>query len=145
MRIYGATQFPYKLGVGFARCEKNDEKSAPMFVPISSYHKEVEALKPTKTHYPSNPKPFFNPKREERKETPKPREEAFICIFCDRASHLDEFCFRRKRIEKRCLDYARRERGKVLRAEGLLGLLGVLGVSRARKLCWNPFGFDEVF
>jgi hypothetical protein len=28
-------------------------------------------------------------------------------MFCGRAGHLDEFCFRRKRIEKRCFDYAR--------------------------------------
>jgi hypothetical protein len=41
------------------------------------------------------------------KETPKPREEAFICIFCGRAGHLDEFCFRRKRIERRRVEYAR--------------------------------------
>jgi hypothetical protein len=49
--------------IGFERCKKNDEKSAPKFVPSSSYHKEEESLKPTKTHYPSNPKPSFNPKR----------------------------------------------------------------------------------
>jgi hypothetical protein len=91
-----ATKSTYKLGVGFERCEKKDEKSAPKFVPSSSYHKEEEALKPTKTHYPSNPKPSFNPKREARKETHTPREETFVCIFCGR--HLDEFYFRRKRI-----------------------------------------------
>jgi hypothetical protein len=45
--------------------------------------------------------------REARKETPKPREEAFICMFCGCGGHLDEFCFRRKRIEKRHFDYAR--------------------------------------
>jgi hypothetical protein len=28
-------------------------------------------------------------------------------MFCGRASHLDEFCFRHKRIEKKRLDYAR--------------------------------------
>jgi hypothetical protein len=28
-------------------------------------------------------------------------------MFCDRADHLDEFCFRRKRIDKRHFDYAR--------------------------------------
>jgi hypothetical protein len=28
-------------------------------------------------------------------------------MFCGRAGYLDEFCFRRKRIEKRLLDYAR--------------------------------------
>jgi hypothetical protein len=102
-----ATKSTYKWGVGFERCEDKDEKSAPKFVPSSNYDKEEKTLKSTKTHYPSNPKPSFKPKREVRKETPKPREEAFICKFCGHASHLDEFYFRHKRIEKRHLDYAR--------------------------------------
>jgi hypothetical protein len=102
-----ATKSTYKLGVGFERCEKKDEKSAPRFIPSSSYHKEEETLKPTKAHYPSNPKSSFNPKRKARKETSKPRDEAFICMFCGRAGHLDEFCFRRKRIERRRVEYAR--------------------------------------
>jgi hypothetical protein len=88
-----ATKSTYRLGVGFERCEKKSEKSAPKFVHSSSYHKEEEAVKPTKAHYPSNPKPSFNLKRETRKEIPKPREEAFVCMFCSRAGHLDEFCF----------------------------------------------------
>jgi hypothetical protein len=41
------------------------------------------------------------------KESPKPREEAFVCMFCGRAGHLDEFCFRHKRLERRCFEYAR--------------------------------------
>jgi hypothetical protein len=102
-----ANKSTYKLGIGFERCEKKDGKSAPKFVPSSSYNKEVEALKPTKTHYPSNPKPSFNPKRGLKRESPKPREEAFVCMFCGRASHLDEFCFRYKRIERRRVEYAR--------------------------------------
>jgi regulator of replication initiation timing len=69
-----ATKSTYRLGVGFERCEDKGEKSAPKFVPSSNYHKKEEALKPTKTHYPSYPKPSFNPKREVGKETPKPRE-----------------------------------------------------------------------
>jgi hypothetical protein len=89
------------------RCEKKGKKSAPKFVPNFSYHKEEEAVKPTKAHYPSNPKPSFNPKREARKETPKPRVQAFVCMFCGRAGHLDEFCFRWKRIERRRVKYAR--------------------------------------
>jgi hypothetical protein len=101
------TKFTYKLGVGFERCEDKGEKRAPKFVPTSNYHKEEEKIKSTKIHYPSSPKPFFNPKREVRKETPKPRAEAFIYIFCGRADHLNEFCFSHKRIEKRHLDYAR--------------------------------------
>jgi hypothetical protein len=86
---------------------KKGEKSAPKFVPSSSYHKEEEALKPTKTHYPSNPKSSFNPKREVRKETPKLRGEAFVYMFCGCAGHLDEFCFRHKKIERRQFEYAR--------------------------------------
>jgi hypothetical protein len=73
-----AIKSTYRLGVGFERCEKKSEKSAPKFVPSSSYHKEEEALKPTKAHYPSNPKPSFNPKKEVMKETPKPRES--FCV-----------------------------------------------------------------
>jgi hypothetical protein len=71
------TKSTYKLSVGFERCEEKSEKSAPKFVPISSYHKEEGTLKSTKTHYTSNPKPSFNPKREVRKESSQPREEAF--------------------------------------------------------------------
>jgi hypothetical protein len=84
-----ATKSTYRLSVGFERCEKKGEKCAPKFVLSSSYHKEEEALKPTKAHYPSNPKPSFNPKREARKETPKPRGEAFVCMFCGHADQLD--------------------------------------------------------
>jgi hypothetical protein len=84
-----ATKSTYKLGIGFERCERKDQKSDPKFVPSSSCHKEDKELKSTKTHYPSNPKPSFNPKREVRKETPKSREEAFICMFYGRADHLE--------------------------------------------------------
>jgi hypothetical protein len=102
-----ATKSTYKLSVDFERSEDKGERSAFKFVPSSNYHKEEEALKPTKTNYPSNPKPSFNPKREVRKETSKPREEAFNCMFCGHAAHLDEFCFWRKRIDRRRFDCAR--------------------------------------
>jgi hypothetical protein len=91
----------------FERCEDKREKSAPTFIPSSTYHKDEATIKPIKAHYPSNPKSSFNPKREVRKETPKTREEAFVCIFCGRAGHFDEFCFQRKRIERRRVEYAR--------------------------------------
>jgi hypothetical protein len=101
-----ATKFTFKLGVHFERCEDKGEKSAPKFIPSSNYHQEEEALEPTKTHYPSNPKPSLNLKREVRKETSKPMEEAFVCMFCGCAGHLDEFFFCHKRIKKRHFDYA---------------------------------------
>jgi hypothetical protein len=87
------TKSTYKLGVGFERCEDKGGKSAPKFIPSSNYHKDEATIKSTKTHYPSNPKPSFNPKREVSKETSKLREEAFICMFYGCASHLDKFCF----------------------------------------------------
>jgi hypothetical protein len=102
-----AIKSTYRLSVGFERCEKKGEKSAPKLVPSSSYHKEEESLKSTKVHYPSNPKSSFNPNREARKETTKLREEAFVYMFGDRAGHLVEFRFRRKRIERRRVEYAR--------------------------------------
>jgi regulator of replication initiation timing len=101
------TKSTYILSIGFERCEKKGEKSASKFGPSSSRHKEEESLKPTKAHYPSNPKSSFNPKRGAKRESPKPREEAFMCMFCGRAGHLDEFCFWRKRIERRRVEYAR--------------------------------------
>jgi hypothetical protein len=85
-----ATKSTYRLGVGFERCDKKDEKSAPKFIPSSTYHKEEATIKSTKAYYPSNSKPSFNPKREVRKETPKPREEAFICMFCGSAGHDED-------------------------------------------------------
>uniref|UniRef100_UPI003D103B9C hypothetical protein n=1 Tax=Sulfurimonas sp. TaxID=2022749 RepID=UPI003D103B9C len=88
-----ATKSTYKLGVGFERCEDMGEKSALKFVHSSNYHKEEETIKSTKAHYPSNPKPSFNPKREVRKETPRLKEKAFVCLFCGCVGHLDEFCF----------------------------------------------------
>jgi hypothetical protein len=72
-----ATKSTYKLGVGFERCEDKSEKSAPNFIPSSTYNQEEKIIKSTKAHYPSNPKPTFNP-REVKKETPKPRES--FCI-----------------------------------------------------------------
>jgi hypothetical protein len=96
-----ATKSTNKLDVDFERSEDKGERSALKFVPSSDYHKEEETLKSTKTHYPSNRKPSFNPNREVRKETPNPREEAFIYMFSGHADHLDEFCFHHKRLEKR--------------------------------------------
>jgi hypothetical protein len=95
------------LGVGFERCEDKGEKCASKFVPSSNYHKEDEALKPIKTHYLSNLKPCFNLKRGVKKNTLNPSEEVYICMFCGLAGQLGEFCFRCKRLEKRCVDYTR--------------------------------------
>jgi hypothetical protein len=102
-----ATKSTYKLDIGFERCDDKGEKNAPKFIHSSNYHQEEKTIKSTKAHYPANLKPSFTPKREVRKETPKPREEASVCIFLGRAGHLVEFCFRRKRVERMRFDYTR--------------------------------------
>jgi hypothetical protein len=45
-----------------AKLVEYNEKSAPQFIPSFTYHKQKETIKSTKTHYPSNLKPSFNPK-----------------------------------------------------------------------------------
>jgi hypothetical protein len=72
-----ATKSTYRLSVGFERYKDKGEKSAPKFVPSSNYHKEEKALKSIKTHYPSNPKSSFNPKREVRKKNLQDGRESF--------------------------------------------------------------------
>jgi hypothetical protein len=69
-----AIKSTYRLGVGFERCEDKGKKSALMFIPSSTYHKEEVIIKSTKAHYPSNSKPSFKPKREVRKEIFKLKE-----------------------------------------------------------------------
>jgi hypothetical protein len=88
-----ASKYVYNLGVGFERCEDKGERSAPKFISSSTYHQEEKTIKSTKAHYPSYPNPSFNAKREVRKETPKSREEAFMCMFYGRTGYFDEFYF----------------------------------------------------
>jgi hypothetical protein len=76
-----ATKSTYKLGVGFERCKDKGEKSALNFIPSSTYHKGEATIKPIKAHYPSNPKPSFNPKREVRKETPSQERKPSFAYF----------------------------------------------------------------
>jgi hypothetical protein len=102
-----ATKSTYRLGISFERCEDKGERSAPKFILSSTYHKVEATVIPTKAHYPSNPKPSFNSRRDVKRETPKPRDDTFIYMFCGRAGYLDEFCFRWKKIERRRVEYAR--------------------------------------
>jgi hypothetical protein len=76
-----ATKSTYRLGVGFERVKDKGENSAPKFILSSTYQKEEAIIKPTKAHYPSNPKSSFNRKREARKETPsRERKLLFACF-----------------------------------------------------------------
>jgi hypothetical protein len=99
----------HKLGLGYERCEDKSEISIK-FMPSSTCKDEEETLKAKQIPYPPNPKPSFNLKRAQ-KQTTNPSmpnlDGVYTCMLCDRASHLDEFYFRRKRMEKRRVDYAR--------------------------------------
>jgi hypothetical protein len=92
--------------LGYERCENKCEISTK-FVPSSTYNDEEETLKAKQIPYPPNPKLSFNPKRGVKRESPKPREKAFVCMFCSHADHLDEFYFWWKRIERRHVEYVR--------------------------------------
>jgi hypothetical protein len=84
-----ATKSTYKLSVGFERCEDKSEKSTHKFIPNSTYHQEEKIIKSTKAHYPSNPKPYFNPKREVRKETlSRERNHLFACFVAVHATWM---------------------------------------------------------
>jgi hypothetical protein len=76
-----ATKSTYRLGVEFDRCEDKGEKSAPKFIPTSTYHKEEATIKSIKAHYPSNPKSSFNPKREARKKLPSQERKLLFAYF----------------------------------------------------------------
>jgi hypothetical protein len=103
------TRSIHKFRLGYERCEDKGEVSTK-FVPISTYKDEEETLKAKQISYPPNPKSSFKPKREQ-KQTTNPcmpnLDGVYICIFCGRVDHLDEFCFRCKRMKKRHFDYAR--------------------------------------
>jgi hypothetical protein len=51
-----ATKSTYRLGVRFERCEDKGEKSAPKFIPSSTYHKEEATIKPHQSALPIQPK-----------------------------------------------------------------------------------------
>jgi hypothetical protein len=87
------TRAIHKLGLSYERCEDKGEISI-QFVPSSTYKDMEEILKAKQIPQPPNPKlsfnlkrakkqitnASFNPKREVGKETPKLREEPFVCM-----------------------------------------------------------------
>jgi hypothetical protein len=67
-----ATKSTYKLVVGFERCEDKGEKSAPKFIPSSTYHQE-ENNQIHQSSLPIQPKAFLQP--QERSEDRNPQAE----------------------------------------------------------------------
>jgi hypothetical protein len=85
----------HKLSLGYERCEYKGEITTK-FVASSTYKDEEETLKVKQIPYPPNPTTSFNPKRAQ-KQTTNPSmpnlDDVYICMFYDRAGHLDEFFF----------------------------------------------------
>jgi hypothetical protein len=100
------THFTYKKCLGYERCEDKGETSTK-FVPSSTYKDDEETLKAKQIPYLPNPKPSFNAKRAQVKPFISNPDGVYICIFCGHKGYMDEFCFRHKRMEKRCVDYAK--------------------------------------
>jgi hypothetical protein len=73
------TKSTYRLRIVFERCEKRDENGATKFISSSSYHREEEALKPTKTHYPSNLRVILQPKERCEERIPQV-ERGSLCM-----------------------------------------------------------------
>jgi hypothetical protein len=99
----------HKLGLGYERCENKGEISTK-FVSSSTYKDEEQTLNVKQIPYPPNPKSSFNSKRAQKQTTNSCMSNldgVYICMFCGHAGHLVEFCFRRKRMEKRRVAYAR--------------------------------------
>jgi hypothetical protein len=99
----------HKLDLGYERCEPKGEISTK-FVPSFTHKDEEDTLKAKPILYPPNPKSSFNPKKVQRQITNSSMSNldgVYTCKFCGRAGHLDKFCFRRKRIEKRHFEYDR--------------------------------------
>jgi hypothetical protein len=103
------TRSIHKFSLGYERCEPKGEISTK-FVSTSTYNDEEETLKAKPIPYPPNSNTTFNPKKVQRQTTNSSMhniDNVYICMFCGRAGHLDEFCFRQKRIERRRVEYAR--------------------------------------
>jgi hypothetical protein len=103
------TRSIHKLGLGNERCKEKSEITIE-FVPTSTYKDEEETLKVKQIPYPPNQEPSFNWKRAQMQTTNSSMpnlDGVYTCMFCRCAGHMDEFCFRCKRMEKRHVDYAR--------------------------------------
>jgi hypothetical protein len=102
-----AIKSTYRLGIEFKRCEKKRMRMMllSLFLPPATIKKSKHSNQSKPKTHPIQSYPSIQ--RGVKRESLKSREEAFVCMFCGRAGYLDEFCFRRKRIERMRVDYAR--------------------------------------
>jgi hypothetical protein len=64
-----ATKSTYKLDVGFERYEDKSEKSAPKFIPSSTYHQEEKPII-HQSSLPIQPKDFLQPQERSEERNP---------------------------------------------------------------------------
>jgi hypothetical protein len=72
-----AIKSAYRLSVGFERCEDKGEKSAPKFIPSSTYDKEEVIIKRNKAHYPSNSKAILQPNERSKERNSQVERGSF--------------------------------------------------------------------
>jgi regulator of replication initiation timing len=65
-----ATKSTYRLSVGFERYEKKDEKSAPKFVPSTSYHKRRGSTQTNQNPLSIQSKAILQPKERSKERNP---------------------------------------------------------------------------
>jgi hypothetical protein len=65
-----ATKSTYRLGIGFERCEDKGEKSAPKFIPTSTYHKRGSNNQIHHNSLPIQPKAILQPKERSKERNP---------------------------------------------------------------------------
>jgi hypothetical protein len=76
-----ATRSTYRLGVGFERCEDKGEKSAPKFIPSSSYHKEEATINlPKLITHPTESHPSTKREKQGKKPPSRERKHLFACF-----------------------------------------------------------------
>ncbi|WVZ63710.1 hypothetical protein U9M48_013319 [Paspalum notatum var. saurae] len=98
------------FGFGFGECSTSGEKSAPIKIKTAPTQPELKPKGKKPVQQPEPPKATL-PKTKSQ-PNPVPRRPVYHCEFCQRNGHLEEFCFRRKRVERQ--ERATRVVGKIL-------------------------------
>jgi hypothetical protein len=76
-----ATKSTYRLGVGFERCEKKGEKSAPkFFLAPATIKKSKHSNQPKPITHPIQSHPSTQREKQEKKPLSRERKLLFVCF-----------------------------------------------------------------
>jgi hypothetical protein len=77
-----------------------------LFLALATIKKGKQSNPPKLTTDPTQSHPSTQREKQGKKPTGQERKHLFACV-CGHAGHLDEFCFQRKKIERRRVEYSR--------------------------------------